>query len=170
LFQFDLYTETHVCHHCSIFIFVGILVFERIHRQNKFNFIYAIIQCTINSSSIVLDGIPACATIQEACSVIENHSALTELKDALVANIKTCFYCYSCNKTSDSLQTQTTQIFIFNLTPKNEIIAYPVVLKINDENNRQEHCTCCNYSSKNIEMHVYKQVFIQCPFCLIVSI
>jgi len=153
-----------------LFLFAGILVFERIHRQKKFNFIYAIIQCTLNRSSILLDGIPASTTLQEAFSIIETHPARIELNNALVANIITYFYCYSCYKIPDSLQAETTQIFIFQSTSKNEIIAYPVVFNDSNENDRKEYCTYCNYSSKNIEMHVCKQTFIKCPCCLIVSI
>jgi predicted enzyme involved in methoxymalonyl-ACP biosynthesis len=82
----------------------------------------------------------------------------------------TYFYCHSCHEVPDSLRIQTSQIFIFKLTPKNEIVAYPIISKINNENNVQEYCTSCNYSSKDVEMNVCKQVFVKCPSCLIVSL
>jgi len=153
-----------------LFIFAGILIFERIHHQNKFNFIYAIFQCTLNKPSILLDDVPACETLQEACSIIETHPALNELNNALVANIITYFYCHSCHEIPDFLRTQITQIFIFKLTSKNEIIAYPIMAKSNNENNAKQYCTYCDYSSEDMEMNVCKQVFVKCPSCLIVSI
>ncbi|CAF4583183.1 unnamed protein product [Rotaria socialis] len=144
-----------------------ILVFERIHHQNKLNFIYAIMQCTLNRSSIVPANIPVCATIQEACYIISTHPDLTELNNALISNIKTTFYCYSCHKVPDSLQKQAAQIYIYKLPHTNKIVAHPVLLNVDVDDSRQEHCTYCNCSSKNIEMPVCKQVFIQCPRYLI---
>jgi len=68
--------------------------------------------------------ISACITLQEACSIIQTHPVLYELNSALVANIITYFYCHSCHEIPDSLRIQTSQIFMFKLTPKNEVIAY----------------------------------------------
>ncbi|CAF3002741.1 unnamed protein product [Rotaria socialis] len=150
-----------------LFSNIGILVFERIHHQNKLNFIYAIMQCTLNRSSIVPANIPVCATIQEACYIISTHPDLTELNNALISNIKTTFYCYSCHKVPDSLQKQAAQIYIYKLPHTNKIVAHPVLLNVDVDDSRQEHCTYCNCSSKNIEMPVCKQVFIQCPRYLI---
>ncbi|CAF5222292.1 unnamed protein product, partial [Rotaria magnacalcarata] len=63
-------------------------------------------QCSLNRSSIVPANIPVCATIQEACYIISTHPDLIELNNALISNIKTNFYCYSCHKVPDSLQKQ----------------------------------------------------------------
>ncbi|CAM4769922.1 unnamed protein product [Rotaria magnacalcarata] len=88
-----------------------ILVFERIHHQNKLNFIYAIMQCTLNRSSFVPANIPVCATIQEACYIISTHPDLIELNNALISNIKTNFYCYSCHKRFVESNFQINDLF-----------------------------------------------------------
>jgi hypothetical protein len=121
-----------------LFIFTGIIIFESIHHQNKFNFIYAIFQCTLNKSSSLLDAIPACATLQEVYSIIETYPALNELNNALLENMSPYFYCHCCHEIADSLRIQATQIFMFKLTSKNEIIAHPILFKINNDNNDKE--------------------------------
>jgi hypothetical protein len=144
---------------------VGILVFERIHNQDKFDLIHAISQCTLNKSPGQFD-YGSSPTLQAACSVIETHPKLTELRTALVAKIKTCFYCHACRKMSDALQTEGQQVFLFMLNSSNKVIAYPIVSK--PENDLDICCTLCNYSSKNVKMQPGKQMFLECPNCLIV--
>ncbi len=151
-------------------IVLGILVFERVHDQIKLNLIYAIIRCSLDAFPILFDSIPSCSTLQEACSIIETNHALNELNNILVAKINTYFYCPSCNDTPNSLQSSDNQIFIFKLSLDNRLIAYPVATDVNKTNDAEAHCTYCNYKTKNIEMQVHKQLFVNCPSRLIVSI
>lgn len=144
-------------------------MFERVHDQIKLNLIHAIVQCSLDTYLILPENIPSCATLQEACSIIGINYALDELNNILVANIETYFYCHSCRRTPDSLRSLTNRIFIFKLNLNNQIIAYPVVPDVANPNDDEQHCTYCNHSTKNMEMHIYKQVFVQCPSCLIVS-
>jgi len=79
------------------------------------------------------------------------------------------FYCHCCHAIADSLRIQATQIFMLKLTSKNEIIAHPILFKVNNDNNIKEYCMYCNYSPEDIEMNVCKQVFVKCPSCLIIN-
>lgn len=151
-------------------ISLGILIFERIRNEIKLNFVYAIIQCSLDTFPILLDDVPSCSTFQEACRLIETNHALDELSSVLIAKIKTFFYCSSCNDTPDSLQSSSNQIFIFKLSSNNQLIAYPVLTDVDKTNDDEAHCTYCDYKTTNIEMQVYKQLFFKCPSCLIVSI
>ncbi len=151
-------------------IVLGILIFERVHDQIKLNLVYAIIQCSSDTSPVLYDTIPSCSTLQDAFSFIETDPALNELNNILVSNIKTYFYCPSCNDTPDSLRVSSSQIFIFKLSPNNNLIAYPLVTDVDNTQNTEVHCTSCDYQDKNIEMQVHEQIFIECPSCLIVSV
>jgi hypothetical protein len=154
----------------KLFLITGILLFERIFHQTKCNMIHAIARCSFDSPSLQLPDISSC-TLQEACSAIEINSALNELKDTLISKIETYFYCHSCYKTSDHLKLSNIQIFIFNLTVKNEIIAHPVIYKDNEDSaNDDRFCTYCKVSSKDIVLSVYKQIFLKCPLVLMVSL
>jgi hypothetical protein len=109
-------------------------------------------------------------TLHEACSAIENNPALDELKNILISEIQTDFYCHSCHKTSDYLKSSSTQIFIFKLTPKNELVAHPVVSKDSEDSaNDEQLCTHCKFSTKHITLPIHKQVFYKCPLVLMVS-
>lgn len=172
-----LYTHCRECEFFSLFsllcflcVVLGILVFQRMYHSSQFNFIHAINQCIANNSLVLPDNISPCATLEELCRLIETHQELADLKKLLISNIKTSFYCQSCKKVSDSFQQETSQMHIFKLTSTKKIVAHPVVLKTNDENNIQQCCAHCNYSSVNAEMPVCKQVFLKCPGYLIVSV
>ncbi|CAF3829497.1 unnamed protein product [Rotaria sordida] len=136
-----------------LFAHSRILIFERINNQNKVNIIHAINQCSFAEPPPLLDIIPYCITLQEACTIIETYHALNELNDVLIANIKTYFYCHSCHSTPDSLFSLTKQIFIFKLSSNNKVTAYPIVPGVDSEQGAQGCCTSCRSSTKNIEMH-----------------
>jgi hypothetical protein len=132
--------------------------------------IHAIARCSFITSSFKLPDVPISITLHEACSIIESHPSLNELKDMLISEIKTYFYCPSCHKVSNSLMSSNTQIFIFKLTMKNEIVAHPVASKDNGHGtNAEQSCTYCTYSTKNVDLAIYKQVFHKCPLVLLVS-
>ena len=118
----------------------------------------------------LLDNIPSRVTLQEACSIIETNDAFNELNSVLTADIKTLFYCHSCRATSDTLFSLNTQIFIFKLNSNNQIVAYPVIPGIDNTKKVEQRCTYCSCATKNIEMAVYKQIFVKCPTCLMVSL
>jgi hypothetical protein len=130
----------------------------------------AIARCAFDSPSYHLPDTSICITLQEACSSIENNPDLHALKDVLISEIYTYFYCCSCHKVSDSLMSSNNQIFIFKLTVNGELVAHPIVSKNNEDFiNDETSCTHCKYSIKNINLPVYKQVFYKCPAVLLVS-
>lgn len=132
--------------------------------------VHAIARCAFDSHSFKLSDIPISITLQDACIAIETNPDLNELKSILISEICTYFYCYSCNKTSDSLMSSSTQIFIFKLTIKNEIVAHAIMSKNNEySNNDTQFCTYCQSSIKNVDLAIYKQVFHKCPMVLLVS-
>lgn len=143
---------------------------ERIFVSKTFNLVSAIAQCTLGKLPCVINQLPQCSNIQEAFNVLETHPSLIDFKNALTANIKTKFSCFSCDQVPDSLEEQRCQIFVFKSTFSNELIGYPVVLKINDQNNYKKYCSNCTYVSDNIVLNVHKQIFIKYPYYLIVSI
>jgi hypothetical protein len=151
-------------------IFLGILIFERVNTHIKFNLIHAIFKCSLDTSPTSLISIPLCTTLQDACSIIQTNHELKQLRDILVANIKSYFHCNSCNGTSDSLLSLKNQIFVFKLTANNQIIAYPIVSDNRTANDIERICSNCDYSTKNIETKVHKQIFIKCPSILIVRL
>jgi hypothetical protein len=130
----------------------------------------AIARCAFDSTSYHLPDIPISITLQEACSTMETNSDLNELKNILIAEICTCFYCYMCHKTSDALVSSNNQIFMFKPTDKNEMIAHPIVYRDSEDcANNQTFCTYCEYSIKDVKLPVYKQIFYKCPIVLMVS-
>ena len=144
-------------------------MFQRIYHRSQFNFIYAIMRCSLNEPLNLSDRIPLCLTLDEACRIIETHHELVDLNNVLYSCITTSYYCYSCQKVPESLQKQTSQIHLFKLSSVNEMVAYPILLNVNDPIKSNEYCTYCKYDATNVEMNVCKQVFIKCPWCLIVS-
>jgi hypoxanthine phosphoribosyltransferase len=76
----------------------------------------AIAQCALKSP--VSFDYDSGATLQAACSVIETDPKLAELRTALVATIKTSFYCHACQKMTDALHIEGQQIFMFKLNLK----------------------------------------------------
>ncbi|CAF4456505.1 unnamed protein product [Rotaria sp. Silwood2] len=126
--------------------------------------VYAIARCSSDSSSLELPDVSISITLQEACEIIETNPDLNKLKETLISEIATYFYCPSCRQTPNSIISSSTQIFIFKLTVNNQIVAHPVISKDNDDlTNDQRSCTYCKYSTKNIDLPVYKQVFHKCP-------
>ncbi|CAF2647209.1 unnamed protein product, partial [Rotaria sp. Silwood2] len=134
-------------------IAIGILILERIFHRTKFNMVYAIARCSSDSSSLELPDVSISITLQEACEIIETNPDLNKLKETLISEIATYFYCPSCRQTPNSIISSSTQIFIFKLTVNNQIVAHPVISKDNDDlTNDQRSCTYCKYSTKNIDL------------------
>ena len=123
----------------------------------------------MDTSPNLLDNIPSYITLQEACSIIETSDALDELNSVLTADIKTLFYCSSCCATSDILFSLNKQIFIFKLNSNNQIVAYPVYLALSLQIKLNNVVSIVTARQKT-EMNVYKQIFIKCPTCLMVSL
>lgn len=153
----------------SIFV-VGILIFQRIRQQKPFQFVQAMARCVLDYSLPPSINIASCLTIQEACAWIETQSDLLQLKEALVGNITTYFYCNSCHLVPDSFRKQNTQIFLFKLTSNNEIIAHPIVLSMNNHKDPNNVCNHCGYHPDDIQMNVCRQIFVNCPKYLLVSL
>ncbi|CAF4803751.1 unnamed protein product [Rotaria sp. Silwood1] len=145
-----------------------ILIFERIFHQTKFNMVYAIARCSSDASSLEFPDVSISLTLQEACQIIETNSDLNELKETLISDISTYFYCPLCRQTPNSLVSSHHQIFIFKLTVNNQLVAHRVISKDNDDLTDDERsCENCKYSIKNIDLPVYKQIFHKCPIVLL---
>ena len=84
-------------------------------------------------------------------------------------DIKRPFFSSICHNIPDSLRVQASQIFLFQLTSKNEIIAHLIGLFTNDPTNPNQNCSYYGYFPNDFQMNVCKQIFIKCPTCLIVS-
>ena len=102
--------------------------------------------------------------------MIETNDELEQLRDALVANIESYFYCKSCNGTSDSLLSLNNQIFLFKQASNNQMIAYPIVFTHQCANIVEKICSNCDYSTENIETKIHEQIFLKCPSVLMVRI
>ena len=132
--------------------------------------LHAIARCVLDLSTHQLPDTPLCITLQEACSFIESNADLDALKKVLIAEIHTSFYCSICHEVLDGFMLANNQVFIFKLTMKKQFIAYPVIYRDNlDPANNKTSCKYCQYSFKNIDLPIYKQVFHQCPMVLLVS-
>ncbi|CAF3154605.1 unnamed protein product, partial [Rotaria sp. Silwood2] len=130
--------------------------------------LHAIVRCSSDSSSLELPDVSICMTLEESCGIFETNPDLNKLEEILISKIDTYFYCPSCNETPNSIISSSTQIFIFNLRVNNQIVAYPVISKDHDaSSNSEQFCTYCKYSTTNIDLPVYKQVFHKCPFVLL---
>ncbi|CAF1463632.1 unnamed protein product, partial [Rotaria sp. Silwood1] len=146
-----------------------ILIFERIFHQTKFNMVYAMARCSSDASSLEFPDVSISLTLQEACQIIETNPDLNELKETLISDISTYFYCPLCRQTPNSLVSSHHQIFIFKLTVNNQLVAHRVISKDNDDLTDDERsCENCKYSIKNIDLPVYKQIFHKCPIVLLV--
>lgn len=149
---------------------LGLLILERVHSQHKLNFVKAIIQCSSCPSRLLHKNLPLSSGIQEAISIIEREAYLQELKNLLVGHLKTFYRCQSCCNIPESLASSAQRIHIFKANDTNTCIAYPVIVSGERRNNIEKHCDNCQFNSKDIEMEVAKQIFIQLPQCLIVSV
>ena len=136
--------------------------------QNKLDFVQAIIKCSIDDHRFSLDNIPPCSTLQQACSIIESNNALNELNNALCASMKSYHSCHSCNAKLESLFTLTKQIFVFKINTNNDVVGFPITIRIDNQTYPQEHCPNCNSSNRSVQLPVHKQVLMECPILLIV--
>ena len=144
-------------------------MFERIARRTTFNFIHAIAKCCSDSPTLRLPTTSSSVTLHAACSIIQMDPTLADLNALLTADITTFFYCHRCSQTDESLKSSSVQIFIFNHTVKDDIIAHPV-LTSEDRLTANETCERCRSSIMNVRLPIYKQTIQQCPAVLFVSI
>lgn len=148
---------------------LGVLLFERVHGGRKLNFIHAIAQCCTGFSEILSGDLPSCSTLQEAVSIIETNSSLRKLKRYLTANVKTFLKCHSCGNTSDALVSSSNQTFIFKASESGQSIARPIVPDSDLNNNVERTCDSCESTSNGVQLEISKQIFLEPPQCLLVS-
>lgn len=153
----------------SAFLFLDILLFERVHVEKTINFVSAIICCTSQPTQSPRLKFPSCSSLQEAVSVIQKEKDLHYLKDLLTSHVKSIFQCHSCHATPDSLVSSTSDIFIFKSLERDQLIAYPVIIPCDRNDTVDKHCDNCNVASKHIEMIASRQIFLQTPRYLFVS-
>ena len=146
------------------------MVFERIFGANKYNLVYAFVQCTGLKCSNLTNDVGESVSIQDALKIIQNHPALNHLNDTLMASVKTRYICDFCYKFANSLEEQSTEIFLFKSISANELVAYPALSNMNYQYVNRNYCTNCNHSIENMVMNSHQQVFLKCPYYLIVSI
>jgi hypothetical protein len=152
------------------FVYSGIIIFERLNSRTEHNFVSALYQGTLNQSLSSLHKIPSCTTLHEACSLIQKTSTLHELNDALIAIVKSYYLSNSCQDVCDGFSSTTEHVFIFKSSSTRQLTAYPILPVSEDETNIEQCSTCGYHSTINVNMHVHKQSFIECPPCLIVRI
>ena len=120
-------------------------------------------QCSSYTRQTLHPNIPSCSSLQDAISIIENDATLLQLKRLLNAHIKTIFSCHSCSTTPESLASSRNQIFLFKTLAADRFTAYPIIFYNDLSNSVERRCSNCQTSSKNIEMEVSEQIFIEVP-------
>ncbi|CAF4164688.1 unnamed protein product, partial [Adineta steineri] len=88
-----------------LFAHSRIMIFDRLGSRTEHNFVSALYQCALSKSPLHLNKIPSCATIQEACSIIQEDSTLHELNNALIATVKSYYLSNSCQNMCDGLSS-----------------------------------------------------------------
>ena len=154
-----------------MFVFLGIMIFERLTSKTKHNLIHAMYKCALDKSFYSLNEIPPCGTIQDACYIIQTNNSLEELNSDLIATMKSYYLCSACENLFDGQLYSNEQIYIFKSSSDGQFLAYPIVPDIEEEEdeNIEQYCPCGNSSTININMQVPKQSFLIRPSCLIVS-
>jgi len=153
------------------FISLGIIIFERLSGETEHNLVHAIYQCALDKSLMAFDDIPLCETLQDACSMIQTNDKLEVLNDVLIGRVRSYYLCSLCQDTFIYPSSPIDQILIFKSSSGDQFLAHSILPDVDDENDSTEqYSTCCNPSAINNNMQVYKQLFIKCPSCLIVSL
>lgn len=127
-------------------------------------------QCSSYSSRTIQANLPPSSDLHEAVSIIEREASLQQLNRSLIGHLKTFNRCHSCNSEPESLVSVTKRIHIFKACERDLYMAYPIIVPDDLSNNVNKICSNCQFSSKNVEMEVSKQIFVQLPQCLIVSV
>jgi hypothetical protein len=152
------------------FISLGIIIFERLSGETEHNLVHAIYQCALDKSLMAFDDIPLCETLQDACSMIQTNDKLEVLNDVLIGRVRSYYLCSLCQDTFIYPSSPIDQILIFK-SSADQFLAHSILPDVDDENDSTEqYSTCCNPSAINNNMQVYKQLFIKCPSCLMVSL
>lgn len=147
------------------------MIFERLAGETEHNFVHAIYQCALDKSPMAHDNIPLCETLQDACSIIQTSNTLYELNDVLIGRVNSYYLCNLCQDTFIYPSLPIDQILIFKSSSGDQFLGHSILSDVEDENdNTEQYSTCCNPSAINNNMEVYKQLFIKCPLCLIVSL
>ncbi len=119
---------------------------------------------------MAFDDIPLCETLQDACSMIQTNDKLEVLNDVLIGRVRSYYLCSLCQDTFIYPSSPIDQILIFK-SSADQFLAHSILPDVDDENDSTEqYSTCCNPSAINNNMQVYKQLFIKCPSCLMVSL
>ncbi len=102
---------------------------------------------------------------------LQTNDKLEVLNDVLIGRVRSYYLCSLCQDTFIYPSSPIDQILIFKSSSGDRFLAHSILPDVDDENDSTErYSTCCNPSAINNNMQVYKQLFIKCPSCLIVSL
>ncbi|CAF4552841.1 unnamed protein product, partial [Rotaria socialis] len=75
--------------------------------------------------------------------------------------------CITLQQSGAIIENDNKFVFIFKINGNNDIVCFPIVTLDDNQTYPPEYCSNCNYSIKNIELPVHKQVLIKRPIYLI---